>query len=254
MERAQARVAKAQAAVSKATGRLAKARLAEARESLKVTRGDLRRVERSANMTMAQAQKAYRAMSKQLGRAPKGVDVKKHPIIFKRSVSGRAGGLGAAAKRKATGVRGAGIAKTKVREKRTVSSEPAAASQRERERSIRTLSDFVKDDKAARAAGEPAQPGIEYVSSLEYKGKHGILQVQIHVMLPGARIGSSYSRDFLDLVAMAGIKGDALPAGVRVRALQWRTNANGQYSKEETRKSKIAEVQGHFARVPFAGA
>ena len=208
---------------------------------------------KTGGLSLPAARKSYKKMAAAVGRPLKGVDVKKHPIIFKRSIPKASGGLGAL-KRKTTGVRGAGIAKTKVREKRTVSSEPAAASQRERERSIRTLSDFVKDDKAARAAGEPAQPGIEYVSSLEYKGKHGILQVQIHVMLPGARIGSSYSRDFLDLVAMAGIKGDALPAGVRVRAIQWRTNANGQYSKEETRKSKIAEVQGHFARVPFAGA
>jgi len=101
-------------------------------------------------------------MAAHVGRPLKGVDVKKHPIIFKRSIPVKSGGLGAV-KRKTTGVRGAGTTKAAGRKAGVVSSKPGATPQRVRERVIRTLDDFVDwldfGDE------------IEYVSTAEYRKK-----------------------------------------------------------------------------------
>ena len=89
LERAQARVAKAQAAVGKANVRLGKAKLAEARAAMRAAGRELKAIEKSGNLTMIDARKAYRKMSDRLGRPLKGVDVAKHPRIFRESMARR---------------------------------------------------------------------------------------------------------------------------------------------------------------------
>lgn len=104
--------------------------------------------EKTGGLSLPAARKAYRKMSAKLDRPLKGVDVKNHPIIFKRSIPVRSGGLKA-------------VSKKQVSVKRSAT---AVLKSRERpRRSISTLREFEDSMDLM------LQEDIEYVSTAQYK-------------------------------------------------------------------------------------
>ena len=96
-------------------------------------------------------------MAAHVGRPLKGTDVKKHPVIFRRSIPRKSGGL-AAPKRKPAEIRKPVPAKRAAPKAAPVARKPAR-------RVIRTIAEFE------RALDLMLQGDLEYVSTAEYKSK-----------------------------------------------------------------------------------
>lgn len=117
----------------------------------------LKAARRTGGLSLPAARKSYRKMAARLDRAPKGIDVKRHPRIFRDSLSKREL---VNIPRKA--VRRAGLATKAARPKRAVSRKPEPAIERKRERVIRTLAQWERELDLM------LQEDETYASSTEY--------------------------------------------------------------------------------------
>jgi hypothetical protein len=78
------------------------------------------------------------------------------------------------------------------------------------------------------------------------------LQVQVHIKLPKTRPGVEYSKTLLDEIAERWLKGEKLPASIKVSALEWRTAPKGKW-KEERDPRRIKNVREDFRFIAQAG-
>lgn len=197
---------------------------------------------RDGGLSLPAARKVYKKVAARLGRSPKGVDVKKHPRIFRES-------LPAAARRRISGL-------SKVR-KSTKASSAANTGGKSRPGSVvgripagkksatrgGVVSRKAQQAGPSRLVVKPPAP-VEYVSTPEYKKGGpkggGLLQLQIHIIgPPGLR------KSALDKVAERWLTDGSTPPGIEVKALGW----NGKNPTQESRGMRVA--RSDFRHIPF---
>lgn len=202
---------------------------------------------KTGGLSLPAARKAYKKMAARVGRPLKGVDVSKHPRIFKDSLPAanrkpasayRVGPVrkqaGAVASR---GVKrsSAGAAKGRIQP----TTKPAARGGAVPGQAQQARAKGLVVTKPERLS----QDFVEYISTPEYskKGKGGgYLQLQIHITGP-----SGMKKRELDRVAIDWIHGKGTPNGITVKALGW----NGKEPTSEGRGMRIA--RRNFSHIPF---
>lgn len=208
---------------------------------------------KTGGLSLPAARKVYRKVKARLDRDPKGVDVQKHPRIFRESLPNKS-------RRKAAGLAARSTSKLRKQAGKTSSAGTRSGTPVKRVGGslVGRVPSKSKSSKGGgavsgrKSATEKRASGpsrlvvklIEYVSTPEYtkSGRKGgfHLQLQIHIVaLPGL------TKKYLDRVAIDWLAGKGTPNGVEVKALGW----NGKQPTEDNRGMRVA--RRNFSRIPF---
>ena len=208
---------------------------------------------KTGGLSLPAARKAYKKMSARVGRPLKGIDVKKHPRIFKESIPVKSGGrnakrfTGLSKIRKQTGAasRGSNKGGSEGRgsggsvKRKTVGGVQGKPQPATRGVSTARRAGPTKE----RAEGSQGMVVTEYVSTPEYtkRGAKGgfRLQLQIHITGPAGQ-----TKKRLDEIASDWLRGRNVPAGFEVGAFEW----NGKKAKTSMER-RVA--RSHFSGIPF---
>ena len=192
---------------------------------------------KTGGLSLPAARKAYKQITERLGRPAKGIDVSKHPRIFKQTITTKAGrrkpGFADQTRRPGASAKGSKRVRSTPIVKPTSSRGAAGGVQPPR--------------KAPAQPPGPARPilaPVEYVSTPEYtkRGPRGTfnLQLQIHITGP-----PGMTKRALDNVAANWLRGGGTPNGIEVKALGWQ----GKNPTEDRRGMRVA--RSNFSRIPF---
>lgn len=225
----------------------------------------IRAARKHGGLSLPAARKVAKKVAARLDRPVKGVDVQKHPRIFRESLSAasrrKAAGLSARSKRIArsgasgsTGAvaRGRGAASNRpsasmARVSRNAKSNPRGVSSSGRKSSGKTRS----PGPSRLVVGKPRSGGMtdfsgpmEYISTPEYtkRGRKGgfHLQLQIHIIGP-----AGLTKKKLDRIAEGWLERGETSSGIEVKALGW----NGKNPTQERRGMRVART--NFRHIPF---
>lgn len=202
---------------------------------------------KTGGLSLPAARKAYKKMAARVGRPLKGVDVSKHPRIFRDSLPAK--------NRSAT----RSIASGGFRKQAGAATRASAVSQRQRGgQGARRIPAATKPATRGGAVSGKAQPAgakglvvssqsermkpTEYVSTPEYTRlkDFSTLQVQIHIMGP-----SGMKKKQLDDIAEEWLSSGETPNGIEVRSIGW----NGKRPVTDGRGMRKA--RSDFAYIPF---
>lgn len=201
---------------------------------------------KKGGLSLPSARKVYHKVKARLGEPPKGTDVKKHPRIFKESLTAKdrtraiRSGLFARSKRvtakKSTA--GVGTKKTAGSQRsnsgavRTTGKKPGIA--RSGKRSVGVSVPRSRAGRLKRApapAPAPVPRNFEYAASSDYKQ----LRVQVHVKSTGRAL----THKEISAAADAWMKRAPLPAGVEVMGISY-ANGRKDFTKETNpRRARI---------------
>lgn len=188
---------------------------------------------KTGGLSLPAARKAYRKMAAHIGRPLKGTDVKKHPIIFKRSIPAKAGGI----KPRPAGLREAS------NRKRAVSGKAAKPARITRPRKSAEPIQRPREGPPRTAGPAGGLQFTEYVSTPEYtkRGAKGGFHLQLQIHLRGP---AGLDKKQLDAIASDWLQGKGLPSGFTASKLEW--------NNKETKDPRVMRVaRSHFGRIPF---
>ena len=213
----------------------------------------IRAARKHGGLSLPAARKVAKKVAARLDRPVKGVDVQKHPRIFRESLNAaqrrKATGLAARSKRAGSKVgqqtRPASSPRSAAASKPAVGRIPARAKPAARGGAVPGKAQQAGPSRMV-VKGEQVSLGkpFEYVSSPEYtKGgrKGGFrLQLQIHIIGPGG-----LTKKRLDAIAEDWLTNGKTPAGIEVKALGW----NGKNPTADGRGMRVA--RSNFRAIPF---
>jgi len=206
----------------------------------------IRAARKHGGLSLPAARKVAKKVAARLDRPVKGVDVKKHPRIFRESIPKnarrKAAGLSVRSKRAGATVRKqtrpAASSRNAAASKSAVGRIPAGKKQAARGGSVSRQAQSARSSRVV--VVPPAK--VEYVSTPEYsKSKGGgRLQLQIHIMGP-----SGLNKQVLDEIAEGWLTNGKTPSGIEVKALGW----NGKNPTTDGRGMRVA--RSNFRAIPF---
>jgi len=205
----------------------------------------IRAARKHGGLSLPAARKVAKKVAARLDRPVKGVDVQKHPRIFRDALT-------AAQRRKKAGLSAPSKRRSGMLRKQTGASTRASSAGVKRSAVGRIPAGKKQAARGGAAPGKAQQAGPsrlvvareEYISSPEYTKSNrskGVfhLQLQIHINGP-----AGLNKKQLDRIAADWLKDGSKPNGFEVRALEW----NGK----ETKDPRVMRVaRSNFRAIPF---